>query len=218
MTKAQYPWMDAWILTSLFWRRHLTLQFTSRWMPLNSCCSQKVFADSLVLTYHPEVQRWRGERRPRVSEKQAKIPMVRVRSVQSVRVLPLQSTVVNVQLDAFDTEYHDTRKSILLEPHVSKNQAAGLQVEDELLQPSFEGKAQVVITNPTGLDIGHISKATIIPSEEAELPPTKPSVRTVLTTNHYCERREEMLIESPRERVSHSSTLESDLLLSKWFS
>ena len=108
-----------------------------------------------IPTYHPEVQRWRGGRRPRVSEKQAKIPMVRVRSVQSVRVLPLQSTVVNVQLDGFDTEYHDTRKSVLLEPHVSKNRAAGLQVEDEMLhvQSSFEGKAHVVITNPTGLDI-----------------------------------------------------------------
>ena len=37
-----------------------------------------------ILTYHPKVQRWRGGRRPRASEKQAKIPMVRVRSVQSV--------------------------------------------------------------------------------------------------------------------------------------
>ena len=113
-----------------------------------------------ILTYHLEVQRWRGGRRPRASEKQAKIPMVRVRSVQSVRVLPLQSTVVNVQLDGFDTEYHDARKSVLLEPHVHKNQAAGLQVEDGLLQPSFEGKVQVV------------------------------------TTNHNCERQEEMLTES----------------------
>ena len=122
-----------------------------------------------ILTYHPDVQRWRGGRRPGAPEKQAKIPMVRVRLVQSVCVLPLQSTVVNVQLDGPDSEYS---KSVLLEPHVSKNQAAGLQVEDGLLQPSHEGKAQVVITNPTGftqefqggLDIGHISEATVIPS------------------------------------------------------
>ena len=100
-----------------------------------------------ILTYHPEVQRWRGGRRPRVYDKQAKIPMVRVRSVKLVCVLPLRSTVVNVQLDAFDTGYHDARKSVLLEPHVSKNQAAGLQVENELLQPGFEGKAQVVTIN-----------------------------------------------------------------------
>ena len=89
-----------------------------------------------------------------------------------------------------------------------KNQAAGLQVEDGLLQPSHEGKAQVVITNPTGftqefqggLDIGHISEATVIPSEK--LPSTEPAVRTITTTctctctNNNCERREEMLIKS----------------------
>ena len=70
-----------------------------------------------ILTYHPDVQRWIGGRRPGTPEKQAKIPMVRVRLVQSVCVLPLQSTVVNVQLDGPDSEYS---KSVLLEPHVSQ--------------------------------------------------------------------------------------------------
>ena len=139
---------------------------SGRMLPLNS---RRLGSTHIKLLAETLEQRWRGGRRPGAPEKQAKIPMVRVRLVQSVCVLPLQSTVVNVQLDGPDSEYS---KSVLLEPHVSKNQAAGLQVADGLLQPSHEGKAQVVITNPTGftqefqggLDIGHISEATVIPS------------------------------------------------------
>ena len=73
----------------------------------------------------------------------------KISAISSCFTSSLQSIVVNVQLDELDIEYHDTRKSVLLETHVFKNQATGLQVEDRLLQPSFEGKAQVVCQEPS---------------------------------------------------------------------
>ena len=53
-----------------------------------------------IITYHRDVQEWRGGRRqPLEASGNAKVPSVRVRLVNSIRLPPLQSTVAQVRVD-----------------------------------------------------------------------------------------------------------------------
>jgi len=60
-----------------------------------------------IISYHPEVQAWRGGRKQSPSaqkegakDKEAKVPTVRVKLLQCVQLLPYQAVVAQVQLDS----------------------------------------------------------------------------------------------------------------------
>ena len=125
-----------------------------------------------IISYHPEVQTWRGGRKRPPSEQtekansnEAKIPTVRVRLLQSVRLLPHQAVVAQVQLD----NKHDGSELLLLECSMQVEEETGLQI-DVLLQPTIEGQAQMVLSNPSGFtqvaeqgpELGIASPATVI--------------------------------------------------------
>ena len=75
----------------------------------------------------------------------AAVPVIRVRLLQSVNLLPRQSLPVLVKVDC-----HDYRKPLLLEYDKEVDDAIGLQVENAILNPSRKGVAEVVVTNPSG--------------------------------------------------------------------
>ena len=94
------------------------------------------------------------------------MPTVRVRLLQSVQLLPYQAVVAQVQLDSMHCEI----EPLLLERSTKIEEATGLQVEDTLLQPTVEGRAQMVLSNPLGftqiakegLELGTAIPATIV--------------------------------------------------------
>ena len=123
-----------------------------------------------IIEYHKDVQKWRGGRKQaaeaRVSE--AKVPTVRVKLVQSLRLSPRQSAVVQVRVDGCGGGgpvyvEHD--------PHLEDE--TGLSTEDALLQPNEEGCARMVISNPSsypqvaeiGTTIGEVIAAAVVEAE-----------------------------------------------------
>ena len=101
----------------------------------------------------PEVQTWRGgwkrplsEQMEKAKSNEAKVPTVQVRPLQSVWLLPHQAVVAQVQLD----NEHDGSEPLLLERSMQVEEETGLQIEDALLQPTVEGRAQMVLSNPSG--------------------------------------------------------------------
>ena len=97
-----------------------------------------------IISYNPEVQTWRGGRKRPPSEQtekaksnEAKIPTVRVRLLQSVRLLPHQAVVVQVQLD----NKHDGIELLLLERSMQVKEETGLQIEDALLATHCRGSS-----------------------------------------------------------------------------
>ena len=55
-----------------------------------------------ILTYHPDVQVWRGRKKQLSSETQVQVPSVSVRLVQTVQMPPQQSALVEVRVDGTD--------------------------------------------------------------------------------------------------------------------
>ena len=84
------------------------------------------------------------------------VPIICVRLLQSVKLLPCQSLPVFVKV-----EHHDDRKPLLLEYDKEVEDATGLQVEDALLNPSWEGVAEVVVTNPSGFTQVAVMKVSV---------------------------------------------------------
>lgn len=73
----------------------------------------------------------------------ATVPYIRVRLLQSVKVLPYQSKSVLVKVDDRGTN------PILVEYDAAVEEATGLQVEDAIVSPR-EGIAQLVVSNMSG--------------------------------------------------------------------
>lgn len=95
-----------------------------------------------TISYHPEVQAWGGGRKQSpnaqkegAKDKEAKVPTVRVKLLQSVQFLPYQAVVAQVQLNSM----HCGIEPLLLEQSTKIEEATGLQVEDALVQPTVEG-------------------------------------------------------------------------------
>ena len=95
----------------------------------------------------------------------ASVPVVRVRLLQSVRVLPHQTRSVLVQVDA-----ESCKGPLLLEYQSDVEEATGLQVEDALLSPAKGGVAKLVVANRSGFtqvaqegaDLGEATEVTLI--------------------------------------------------------
>ena len=105
---------------------------------MTNCFSQKVCADSWASS--PTTLRYRhGEvvgnghqvSKQKAKSNEAKIPTVRVRLLQSVRLLPHQAVVAQVQL----VNKQDGSELLLLERSMQVEEETGLQIEDALLQP-----------------------------------------------------------------------------------
>ena len=126
-----------------------------------------------ILSYHADVQTWRGGRKQTQSRKameqgnrEATVPTVRVNLVQSVHLPPGKSTVVVVQ-----TEPCSSKEPLLLEYDDSLERALGIQIPDTLFLPSEEGRAHLVVTNPSGYTqvvqpgatFGRAVTATVVP-------------------------------------------------------
>ena len=129
-----------------------------------------------IITYHPNVEKWRGGRKqarclPDAPKVDANVPTVRVSLIDSVCLLPHQSAVVNVTVGPRGA----LREPLLLVPGT---QAAVLQVEDSVLQPTAEGSAPVVVSNPTGCscfmergtELGEATSITVVTPEEEPFP------------------------------------------------
>ena len=98
-----------------------------------------------IVSYHPEVETWRGGSKGRdsSSDKMVTVPLVRVSMLRSMRVLPHHSTLVTVKVDGEIT----TPRSLLLQPEETM---AGLLVEESLVTVQDDGTAHVSLVNLTG--------------------------------------------------------------------
>ena len=142
-----------------------------------------------IVSYHPSVEIWRGARkqkRKQVHQKNkesrpTQVPSVRVRLVQTVRLPPRQSVVVKVRLEGGG----GVQGPWLLEPDTLLEASTGLQVVDSLVEPTTDGVAQVMLTNPKGytqqcmqgVELCKGAEATVVDSlEKADLLSARASI------------------------------------------
>ena len=168
-----------------------------------------------IISYYPEVESWRGKRRkpPPVSElkpaegqdpdggddsvSSARVPLIRVKLVQTVHLLPHQSKVVEVRIDADGRNVPGD--PLLLE---SAQLNCGADIETALIQPMTDGVAYTVVSNWTGMylaveedsNLGEASTVAVVGTPE---PAREPAPITPL----------EELVEVEEEvRVAHVQT------------
>ena len=113
--------------------------------------SEGVCRQLCVISQHQDVEVWRGGKAQRTGQKGAnvgKIPMVRVKLLQSVNVLPLQRLKVDVQFVSLSAKSSNTPH--LLETNTALKQSSGVTLADSLVNPNANGLAKVIITIPTG--------------------------------------------------------------------
>lgn len=124
-----------------------------------------------IITYHPDVQEWRGGRKqPPSASEDAKVPTVRVRLYSSIQVPPLQSTVVQVQVDS-----PEGGLPVCLEQASDLEEETGLRVLDSVVVPNQRGIANVLVSNPSaytqvareGFTIGEAMAVDVIGSEDS---------------------------------------------------
>ena len=161
--------------------------------------SEGVCRQLSIITYHPDVQVWRGGRRLGgrggvcSKPKDAKVPTVRVRLLQTVRILPLQQTTVDVVIDHCRQDV-----PLLLEPCEEVRQSVGLTAEAALLKIE-DGKSRIMLTNSTGFsqvmprgsDLGEVVEVAVVQ------PSSHPEVGRV-TTLDVDEATSQVDLETPR--------------------
>ena len=160
-----------------------------------------------ILQYHPEVKPWKGKKPGQKKsstatpttdngksevpkESTVAVPMVRVRLVRPLRLLPHQGAPTTVQVDSADLKLE--AESFLLE---SGTGDSVLEVEDSLLRFDGEGKAQVTVFNPSGsscsveagTELGELVRVTVCEPdppglEEATVGTESPVIRRVSET------------------------------------
>ena len=124
-----------------------------------------------IVKYHEDVQKWRGGRKPAVkaeTPKDAKVPSIRVKLVQSLRLSPQQSAIVEVHVDS-----HGAGSPMYVECNPHLEDETGLCAEDVLLQPNADGHARMVFSNLSsytqvaegGTTIGKAVTATVVEAE-----------------------------------------------------
>lgn len=100
-----------------------------------------------ILSYHNKVEKWRKGSQQRTSsqavQSNAKVPTVKVKLLRTVRLLPHQCVAAAVEVDQLGIA---RGVPLLLE-------IAGdgmLQSEDMLIEPSVNGRAHLLLSNPSG--------------------------------------------------------------------
>ena len=123
-----------------------------------------------IVSYHPDVEVWRGHRKQEVRS-EAKVPSVRVRLIETVRLLPQQSTIVQVTVDG-STDKIKRNEMFLLKQDEAVEEITGLRVGDVLLHLNGEGRAHLVVSNQSGLTqvtppgavLGEATAANLVPA------------------------------------------------------
>ena len=100
-----------------------------------------------IVTYHSQVVRRKGKDQGRAGRKEsAHVPAVRVRLVESVRLLPLQSMMATVEFE----EGEEFEGPLLLEATRRFAGTGELRLGTALVCPTEDRCAQVLLTNSTG--------------------------------------------------------------------
>ena len=106
--------------------------------------SKGIYHQLGIISYHPDVEVWRGGKlkNKKKTPATAQVPTVHVRLLQTTRVPPHQSAVVAVQVDK---QHH--RGPLVLESDPSLEESTGLFIDTALIRP---GQARILISNPMG--------------------------------------------------------------------
>ena len=140
-----------------------------------------------IITYHPDVHPWKNGKdelamQPSDDQKEAnettseedetrdvRVPQVRVRLLQTVRVLPQHTRNVKVQMDGECR----SGEPMLLEPDFTLEES-GLQINRAILIPDVSGIAVMRLTIPTGYSCKIAEGSNLGVAEEITLvsPPT----------------------------------------------
>ena len=128
-----------------------------------------------MVTYHSGVvvRGEQGHSRHAGQKEAARVPGVRVRLVDSVRLLPLQSMMATVELE----KGQELDGPLLLEPTHRFSDAEELQFGSSLVYPTENRCAAVILTNPTGFTqklkrgmwVGRASEAEIVSEDSQEI-------------------------------------------------
>lgn len=104
--------------------------------------------------------------------------------IETVRLLPHQSTIVQVTVDG-STDKIKGNEMFLLEQDEAVEEITGLHVGDILLYPNGEGQAHLVVSNQSGLTqvtppgavLGEATAANLVPAftkqDELEITPKR---------------------------------------------
>ena len=127
-----------------------------------------------LLSYHPDVQQWRGgKKQSPPTEQEAKVPTVRVKLVQSIQIPPQQSAMVQVHVNTGGSSH-----PVYVEHSRMFEEETGLRVDNTLLQPDREGLACLIVCNPSAYTLvadrdatlGEVTAAEIVEPEGSEDP------------------------------------------------
>ncbi len=121
-----------------------------------------------ILTYHPEVLAAEPGRKVDGVKPKCRVPTVRVQLVQSMRLLPNQSVLADVEL--IGEGLKGSKTPLLLEPYPSLEGGLGIQVAEAVVQPSGGVMGKVLLTNclgftqgtEPGLEIGTASPVEVV--------------------------------------------------------
>ena len=131
--------------------------------------SEGVCSQLGLVTYHPEVSGTNSHTPlPVIEDKSdhAKVPMVSVQLVKSTHILPHSTTSVKVRVMT-ESPYP---RQFLVEGDQNLESTFGVQLADALLEPSEDGNASVLLSNPTGftrsidkgITVGTVSEVTVV--------------------------------------------------------
>ena len=155
-----------------------------------------------IVSYHPDVISAERKKMSHThSAKEAVVPTVRVRLLDSIRLPPSQSVYAQVQISQNDVNAEADSLLVEYDPQVEKD--TGLQVGSALLQPSREGFSQLLISNRSGFTqtaekgtvLGVAVPATAVPTKD-----THPSIRACLVR---AEEKASPTMPGRREKLLH---------------
>ena len=155
--------------------------------------SEGVCQQLSIIQYHPDVQPWRSrEKRPATStvgdgnaaevldkeEEEKVMPTITVKLISSLRLPSGQCAVVPVQVEG-----GREGEPLLFEPHSTTEQEWGVDWSDTLLQPTADGRAQMVVANASGftqrlsvgVELGRAVGVTVMDTANYGLP-TEPQL------------------------------------------
>ena len=156
--------------------------------------SEGVCRQLSIIQYHPDVQPWRSrEKKPAAStvgdgnaaevldkeeEEKVMVPTITVKLISSLRLPSGQCAVVPVQIDG-----GREGEPLLFEPDCTTEQEWGVDWLDTLLQPTADGRAQMVVANASGftqrlsvgVELGRAVGVTVMDTANSGLP-TEPQL------------------------------------------
>ena len=131
-----------------------------------------------IITYHPEVHPGEGPKEEpppsgNAEVTECRVPTVRVRLVESLRLLPNETFLATVQL--VDGELQGTESHLLFEPDPDLHGDRGVQISDAVIRAPEDGITKLLLSNclgftqrvEEGLQIGTASRVEVIDRQGA---------------------------------------------------